>query len=572
MLGLLALMASGPFLYPVHSFPITSFWSEWWAAAFGLAAAIAGFLLVRFPFVLLPRAAWILGIPLASIAIHLLAGQQTFPAIALLQAAGLLWALLLLVLGRHLAATLELSLIADVLAGALTLGAALGAGIALAQWLGVAASVPGMFFLSDAKVYGNIGQANHHAHYSWLGIASAFHLRGRNRLSRPAFWSTVVLTAFGSLLGGSRSIFLYALMLASLFAWAAWRAPAPAMRGLRNTALLLLPIVVALSLLSSWMSPPLADYRMPGTTSVERLFTQISGPSIRLALAHTAWQAFLDAPWLGHGPGGFPWAAFQVAAPSAGAESLQVAEHAHNFILDGLVEYGAVAMAGTLALLGLWLRGFVRQAWGLPHIWCAAILGIGLIHAMLEYPYWYTYFLGPAALLLGAFDTGPARRVAGRRFQFYLLIFSIAGAATLFNLRRDYLDIETITYRPLSLHQDREQSWRMAMDRLLRVHHGSLLSPWTLLALATMADPSSQQAGERVTVCRQAIRLAPARSLLTRCAMQYAIAGQPADGARLLAATLRAFPMERQQTIRELEQWLPTHQEIAPLLALAHAR
>jgi|694.fasta_scaffold00617_8 hypothetical protein len=564
-LGLLALMASLPFLLPFHTEPITAFWSEWWTGALGLGAAVL-LLSARggrgLPLTVL------LGIPAAlllTLLLQFVLGRLAFPQIGLLYAAYLIWAGVLLMLGRHLADTVGLTRLADVLASALACGALLGAAIALAQWRGIATGVPWIFPQVGNWPYGNLGQTNHHAHYSWLGIASLFYLRGRGWLSRPLFWLALLPIALGSVISGSRSVFVYPLVL---FFCAAWmrrvgRETAPL---LWVDALILLPVVIALNSLGSWM--PSSTMGAAGTSSA-RLYELVAGPSVRLALARTAWSVFLEHPWLGLGPGNYSWASFTAAAGRVGDEPFQVAEHAHNVILHGLAEFGAPAMVVVIALLLLWAGRFFSRPWTLAQFWCGTVLGIGAAHAMLEYPLWYAYFLGPVALLLGASDSGRAFLLSGRRVAIYLVLAGLAGASILGSLRMDYSVMEAASSRPLAAHPDRERAWRISMERLIVLQRESLMSPWALLAFAELAQPSRQQATERIILCERVIRFTPARSLLTRCAMQLTLGGRETDAEQLVRSVLRAFPTERTDTAAELSKGAQAFPELKPLWQLS---
>lgn len=528
------------------------------AGALGLAGAVVGLLCVLGRPLKLPPTLGIPAVLLLTLLLQYLLGRWFFPQIGLLYASYLLWAGLLLILGRHLADTIGLARLADVLAGAFVFGAMAGAGIAFAQWMGISAYKP-WTFPSDGLIYANIGQTNHHVHYSWLGIASAFYLRGRGRLSRTILWLSIIPIAFFSILGGSRSALLYPVILLSVIAWARRKEPDGSLASLHADAALLLPAVIVLNFLG-----PVA-----GSGSAFRLYDAVSGPSERLAVARAGWSAFLDHPWLGQGAGNYPWASFLAAAGRAGDDPVRVAEHAHNFILQGMAEFGAPATCAVILLLVLWTRNFIRQPWGLEQLWCGAVLGIGAAHSLLEYPLWYAYFLGPTALLLGACDGGKTIILAGRRIAIYLIIAALGGASILTRLGIDYATIEAAYFHPLAAHTDREQAWRITIDRLKELQRESLLSPWALLAFANLAEPSQLQAQERAVLCERGIRFSPASALLTRCAMQLAIAGREADAAKLTLAVLRAYPQAKKSITADLAKGAQTFPEIEPLWALS---
>jgi O-antigen ligase len=508
-------------------------------------------------------------------------GRLVFPQLGLLYAVYLLWAGLLMVLGHHLAESIGLTRLADVLALAISFGALIGAAVALIQWMGIADRVPWVFPNFEGSIYANLGQANHHAHYSWLGIASVFYLRGRGWLARPLFWFVILWIGFGSVLSGSRSVFVYPLVLLAAIAWTRHREPHSVPASLLVDALLLLPVIAALNFGGAWASPHIPEFwtwfgitvspsraAMSGT----RLFAEVSGSSIRLALMSTAWTVFAEHPWMGQGVGNFIWASFVAASSNADGELLVVGEHAHNIVFQVLAELGAPAALVAIMLLAFWAKQFLRQQWTLAHAWCALVLGIGAVHSLLEYPLWYSYFLGPTALLLGATDSGKSITLAGRRVAAYLILAGLAGALILSNLRADYSKIEAATYQPLAAHSDREQAWRITMDRLLKLHHESLLSPWVLMAFTNLAEPSRQAAKDRADLCEGGIRFAPARSLVTRCAIQLAIAGRDADAQALVVSVLRAFPAEREATANELASAARDYAEIVPLRQLTQGQ
>lgn len=588
-------MVSGPFLWPFHTEPIPSFWSEWWAIALGLAAILFGLVFPRnwrqpeplpiTSLLLLPA------VLLIALLLQFALGLLLFPQIGLLYAVYLIWAGLLLILGRHLADTVGLARLVDVLAIGFALGSILGAVVALVQWLGIGERLPWLFFPNPGgAIHANIGQPNHHAHYSWLGIVSLFYLRGRERLPRYLLWSLILLIGFGSVLSGSRSVFLYLLILLMVIAWMHHRDSQGPTATLLTDAALLLPVHLALSFLVSWASPripefwawisrtfPLLDigsttiHAGGSVSSAASLYGLATAPSDRLAEMRLAWVTMVEHPWLGVGAGNFTWESFVATASRADDGYFIVVENAHNFLLQIPAEFGVPAGLMVILVLGYWAKQFLAQAWQLEHFWCGTILTIGAAHSLLEYPLWYSYFLGPAALVLGATNRSKVFILTGRRISIYLLLAVAAGALILANLRADYSKIEAVPNYPLMARSDREQTWQASMNRLLKLYHESLLSPWVLVTFTNLAEPSQQMSKDRADLCQRGIQMSPARSLVTRCAMQLAIAGRNIEALQLTKDALRAFPAERQKTIDELQKGTITYPEVAPLWALSQS-
>lgn len=565
-------MVSGPFLLPIHTAPIGSFWSEWVACALGLGAIALGLLGQRGGLAL-PQPLLIPAALLLVLSMQLAFGSLAFKQLGLIYAIYLIWSGLLMVLGRYLAQTVGLARLADVLATAMALGALTSAMISLMQWLGLDSHVFWMFSMPGGSIWGNLGQSNHYAHYAWLGVASAFYLRGRGHLSRVWLWILLLPISFSASLAGSRSVFLYLLVLLVLLAWMHRKEPQGPVAVFAGDAALLLPVMLALNFFGSWASPQIPDLlawigtqwplldidesrRKSGAAALSamRLYESVSGPSARLAILHAAWSAFAKNIWLGNGAGSFPYASFQAAANRGDENVLMASENAHNFIFNLLVEFGAPATFVVLGVLIVWALRLIQQRWYLEQFWCAAILGIGSVHAFLEYPLWYSYFLGPAALLLGASESGKTFVVNGPRVTVYIGIALATGAFILANLRADYVAFEDVIYRAYSAHSDRERAWRISMDSLRKIHHESLLSPWALTALNLLTEPSTHLAHERVELCLRGLRFTPARAMVTRCAIHLAIAGRDAEARQMVAAALRAYPDERSSTVYELSR------------------
>jgi O-antigen ligase len=110
------------------------------------------------------------------------------------------------------------------------------------------------------------------------------------------------------------------------------------------------------------------------------------------------------SPWTGVGWGGLSraWALSENASRHPA-----FFDHAHNLVLQLAVEIGIPATVLCLAALGwlLWraagaLRSASAEDLVFAHCSAAMLLLLG-VHSMLEYPLWYSYFLLPAAYLLG---------------------------------------------------------------------------------------------------------------------------------------------------------------------------
>jgi len=140
-----------------------------------------------------------------------------------------------------------------------------------------------------------------------------------------------------------------------------------------QSAVALLTVLVSLSLAAAFIRPRLvlwlgsailaAALLVDGLLGFPMLakFAHIQDFNGRLALWVSAWRAFLDAPWLGHGPHTFVrfYASYMAdpGLPDWLSVDARIVPWAHNLFLDALAEQGVLGLASLLSLLatGLWL-------------------------------------------------------------------------------------------------------------------------------------------------------------------------------------------------------------------------
>ncbi|GAB2182611.1 hypothetical protein DLREEDagrD3_28340 [Denitratisoma sp. agr-D3] len=568
----LAAMAILPFQHPHHFNPIPSFLAEWWAALLGLAACALAFLRpaawTAFP---LPR---ILLLPLGLVLALLLQFAQgcfVFVQQGLIAAAVLLWAALMACLGRDLARRRGLDWLADSLAAAFLIGALLEVLVMVLQLAGW--SPAGLVFPRQGAPYGNLAQQNHLNDYLWLGVASALYRHSRHRLPLTALLPVLTLLLLASALSTSRSILLYAIALGGL-AWLATRRSAPALADtgdpcfrLWRLARWLLPAALASLVLSQALLPllPAADL---GSGTLQRFYAEANSGGVRLKLWRSAAATLGEAPWLGQGLGSLPSLYFRQAAAWPAGEAAPVAEHTHNLPLQWAVEFGLPLALAMTALLLWWLKDFLARSFTPARWWLLAMLAVMGIHSLLEYPLWYTFFLGPWALLLGAGDEGRRVLANGRRgLVGFALILLLAGAI-LGILRRDYLDMERLLNWG-ALGQG-TQDMPTSVSRLLTLQEQSLLAPQATVTIALMLAPSRDHLEDRRALCRNALAFAPLEALVFKCLELDALAGDPALKANLAQARA-AFPEAAKTRVATWRAQLAQRPELAALLASTNA-
>lgn len=262
-----------------------------------------------------------------------------------------------------------------VLASSWLIAAVFNAGVGVAQSLSlITDSTVWLSASSGGEVYGNLRQRNQLATLLAIGLASAFYLitqlEGRLRWLLAA---CVVLLSTVSALTSSRTGMLHWILLCGVALLAPlWGAPAV----WRRWALLAAgSYAVTLAL---------------APTMIERVAGGASCVS-RKVLWQNALHLSAQHPWTGWGPGMLDYAHYATLYP--GERFCLIVDNAHNLILHAAVELGwpvaLLLVAGLLALL-VFGRPWRERA---PHRLLAwAVLGVILLHSMVEYPLWYGPF------------------------------------------------------------------------------------------------------------------------------------------------------------------------------------
>ena len=536
-LTLVGLMWVLPFLHYRHQYPLTTFYQEWWSALLGVLALT---LLVARDFWQQPEIPRIAQLPAGLIVVLLL--QSGFSKIVyfdqvLLYALYLLFAALLMMLGARLRDCFGMAKLALVLAIFLLIGAELSALIGVLQHYRWSTPLsPVIVMKVSSSVFGNLAQPNHFANYIALGLISLGLLL---QLRKLKFGHVALLAApllFVMTLSGSRSPWLYLLMMAGLAWW--WTRRDAAQRPLLRYSLLL---VAGFGVMHLVVQLPFMAGAGGSVDTMQRLFGDGASGAIRLYLWREAGLMFMQSPWLGVGFGQFAWQHFQLLPVLQQGNISGLYNNAHNLIFQLAAEAGSAGLLVLFGSLGIWFYGLRRAALDAAHWWAHAALGVLAIHSLLEYPLWYTYFVAVAAVLLGALDEARYRlelRNVGRMSVAAILLL---GLMTLVQLRGGYHQLEqTLAIRPASA-ADRS-AFERARDGLVEVHGGSLLSPYAELFMSSLIEVSGERIEEKLKLNARVMRFAPVGAVVYRQVLLLAQAGRQEQARAMLEQAIWSYP------------------------------
>jgi O-antigen ligase len=536
-LALAGLMWVLPFLYYHHAYPITTFYQEWVAGLLGLCAMP---LLLTARYWQAPEVPRIVLLPvslLLLLMVQFIAGRMGHFDQLLLLALYFLFAALLMMLGRRLREELGLPAVATVLAVFLLAGAELNALAGVLQHYRWGTFLdPYVTAKVSSAVYGNTAQPNHYADYLALGLISLGLLHARRSLR---IWQATLLALpllFVMVLSGSRSSWLYLLCTAGLAFL--WQRRERSLRPLWHYSLLL---VLGFGLMHFVVQIPWLEGADGSVTTTERLFGDTASGGIRLHLWREAALIFAQFPLLGAGFGQFAYQHLQLAADLRNPAISGLYNNAHNLPLQIAAEAGLAGVALLLVTLGLWFRAVVRAAqFTLHHWWGYAMLAVLGIHSLLEYPLWYAYFIGVAALLLGMFDaaTHPLelRRVGRVAVAAMLLLGVVSLVQELIGYRR--LE-HALTLRAMAAGDPAHLP--RVREELLAVYEYPMLKSYAELYIAAMLETDGQRP-ERLLLNERALHFIPTATLAYRQAWLLAGAGRPAEARAQLERAIWAYP------------------------------
>lgn len=552
-----------PFLHYRHRLPLTTFEQEWWS---GLLGVLALTLLIGRGFWRRPEIPRIAQLPLALIAVVGLQwalGKIVYFDQVMLYVLYLLFAACLMILGARLRDCFGMAKLAQVLAIFLLIGAELSALIGLLQHYRWHTPLDAVIVNKvSSSVYGNLAQPNHFANYIALGLVSLGLLR-QQRLKAGYVIALATPLLFVMTLSGSRSSWLYLLLMAGLAWW--WARRDASQRPLLRYSLLL---ICGFGLMHLVVQLPFVAGPDSSIDTVRRILGANETTGIRLYLWYEAILMFVQSPWLGVGFGQFSWHHFQLLPVLQQANISGLYNNAHNLIFHLAAEAG---MAGLLVLslsVGVWLYGLQRRSaifnlrgsvqndaslvepdaaqwWGL------AVLGVLAIHSLLEYPLWYAYFVAVAAILLGALDETRYMlklRFAGRMSLGMILLL---GAVALVQLRNGYGLLE----QTLAIHPASSTDYS-ALSRfhegMAEVYKKPLLSPYVEFSLSDQVAVNEDRLQEKLALNTRVTKVMPVGAVVYRQAMLQAQANQPEQAKLTLERAIWSYPSGFSEARRQM--------------------
>lgn len=581
-LVLVSLISVVPFLQGYHFAPLQSFYEEWLALTLGFAACL-GFMNREFwSRIEVPHAA-IYCLALAGVAVlQLISIPHIYIAQILMPGIYLVWAVLLMVLAVRLRSVFGTERVATVFAWFLFIGALLGSFTGLVQYLGIGGWL-GQFvvYKTGVAVYGNIAQSNLFATHVALGGAAAIFLFSRQKLSTALAIPLLTFFAFIVTLSGSRAVILYATGMVVISAIGFFRnRNRMHVRLLSASSYLLIAFVCSQFLLiwlNPWLAEQLADISMNVdpfvySSALDKLPATNSGLELRTSEARKAWMMFTQSPALGVGFGNYGWHSYDLQSLPEFRDILkpQLFGHSHNIFAQLLAETGFLGLTIFLFLIIGWVKQFTH-AEPSSHTWLiGSALLVLFLHSNLEYPLWYSFFLGVAAFLLGLGD----RRTIQFAFSPNLGRTTVIIALMLIGstLMMTLINFRQITELPSPYIKMQDQ-----INMLLTYGNNPILNPYTDIVLVGIMPQTKDAIKDKIAITTRVFHRNPDWYKAYKQITFLALTGQTAEAEELLDKVALIYPDKLRPYLAELKrlpdpeiQDLRTHAE--EILAAGTAR
>lgn len=267
--------------------------------------------------------------------------------------------------------------------------------IAICQWLTLDAYIPGMVNMQNAvRPYANFAQPNNMATFLLMSLLACLYLYEKKKVHTKWLIPAVFMMLMSLALSQSRTSWVACICIIVYLAYQQFKGYI-SIKWYYLTAwtALFVGFILLLPAIGGFLTQ-LADTQIKSVDIARRA----TGDMSRLAIWQQMLHAIADRLWFGYG-----WNQTSVAYTliSDHFQGPVWVRSAHNFILDFILWNGLLIGLPFLAYFGYWGYQLNKHVNSVESVIGILMIGVVLIHSMLEFPQYYAYFLLPVGFLIG---------------------------------------------------------------------------------------------------------------------------------------------------------------------------
>lgn len=287
--------------------------------------------------------------------------------------------------------------------------------IIIIQWLNFSNFQPYIIYLSSSRPFGNLAQPNQMATVLIISLLGLWYVYESESKGNKYFILISLIISFAITLTQSRTVWITFIFLVIYYTYIRHKINLKInVKYLIFILILYINNIVNLTMYSNFF-----NYIGFNTIQTSTLYERVSSGYSRLEIWQHMWHVILERPVIGYG-----WYQTQLANISLNEKFLnkQILDSSHNILIDilvwsGLLIGGCILLYTTFLLILFFLKIKSKET---MIAFCMIIAVV--IHSLLEYPLFYSYFLLPFGLLVGFILSDISSKYFVLRKTFFKLI------------------------------------------------------------------------------------------------------------------------------------------------------
>ncbi|MCU4412686.1 O-antigen ligase C-terminal domain-containing protein [Acinetobacter sp. WU_MDCI_Axc73] len=316
----------------------------------------------------------------------------------------------------------------------LIMSSAISSVIALLQWLNLDQHIYGVMELGASnRPFANFAQPNNMSTFLVMGLMACLYLFEQRKLKTLLLISTSALVLFAIALSQSRTAWVVCLFFMAYWSYKTFKQPVR----LRTPFMLVwvtvfIGMIALLPSLSTFIASLGAEKVVETSSVAERATTGY----LRFDIWTQMLLAIQHHPWSGYGWGQTSLAQLTVFNLHPSHEWVT---SGHNILLDIIVWNGLPLGLLIIGYMICWILWLNHKAKSLESVVALLMVSAILIHALLEFPLRYAYFLFPLGFLLGFVQSQSANLKVSILSKYVTRSVVVIGSIFMLLIWRDYM-------------------------------------------------------------------------------------------------------------------------------------